>query len=173
MYAVARASAKAQVAVGLCAFAGKGEPMTDWRDNLIEDDAGIAEILRETRRIAVLGIKTEERSGEPAFYVPAYLQDAGFEIVPVPVYHPEATEILGQPVYRSLAAIPGSIDLVDIFRRSADVAQHVDDILEAHPKAVWMQSGIRNADVAQRLAEAGIRVVQNRCLMIDHRRLTR
>lgn len=151
----------------------QGEPMTNWRDNLIDDNARITEILRETQRIAVLGIKTEERSGQPAFYVPAYLQEAGYEIVPVPVYHPEATHILGQPVYRSLAAVPGPIDLVDVFRRSVDVAQHVDDILAAEPKTVWMQSGIRNADVAQRLAEAGIRVVQDRCLMIDHRRLVR
>jgi predicted CoA-binding protein len=171
MYTVARTIAKAGRICGAPAHTEKGKRMTDWRDNLIEDDARIAEILRETRRIAVLGIKTEERSAQPAFYVPAYLQDAGYEIVPVPVYHPEATRILGQPVYRSLAAVPGPIDLVDIFRRSADVAQHVDDILEVQPRTVWMQSGIRNAEVAQRLAEAGIRVVQNRCLMIDHRRL--
>lgn len=147
--------------------------MNDWRDNLIEGDSEIRDLLRDTRRIAVLGIKTEAQSGQPAFYVPEYLQRAGYEIVPVPVYYPEVVEILGQPVYRSLGDVPDPIDMVNVFRRSADVPPHVDDILSARPKAVWMQSGIRNEAAAQRLAEAGIRVVQNRCAMVDHRRLVR
>lgn len=147
--------------------------MPDWRENLVDDSDGIAEILREARRIAVLGIKTEMQAGQPAFYVPQYLKQAGYEIVPVPVYYPDATEILGEKVYRSLAEIPGEIDIVDVFRRSQDVPPHVDDILAARPKVVWMQSGIRNEEAARRLAEAGIRVVQDRCLMVDHRWLGR
>ncbi len=147
--------------------------MEDWRNNLVEDGAGIRELLRGVRRIAVLGIKTEAQSGQPAFYVPRYMQGAGFEIVPVPVYYPDATEILGQPVYRRLADIPGEVDLVNVFRRGADVPPHVDDILAARPRAVWMQSGIRNEDAARRLAEAGVRVVQDRCLMVEHRMLGR
>ncbi|HEV2131690.1 MAG TPA: CoA-binding protein, partial [Longimicrobiaceae bacterium] len=131
----------------------------------------IGEILRQARRVAVVGIKTEAQSGQPAFWVPAYLQRAGYEIVPVPVYYPEVKEILGRPVYRSLAEIPGEIDLVILFRRSSDVPPHVDDILAARPRAVWMQSGIRHAEAAQRLAEAGIQVVQNRCAMVEHRQL--
>ena len=145
--------------------------MESWRENLVNDSAGIAEILRSTRRIAVLGIKTEAHGGQPAFYVPEYMQRAGFEIVPVPVYYPDATEILGQPVYRRLADIPGGVDMVNVFRRPSDVPPHVDDILAARPRAVWMQSGIRNEEAAQRLAEAGIRVVQDRCLMVEHRRV--
>ena len=145
--------------------------MTDWRANLVEDSAGIREVFRDTRRIAVLGIKTEAQAGQPAFFVPDYLQRAGYDIIPVPVYYPDATVILGQPVFRRVADAPGPVDLVVVFRRSQDVPPHVDDLLAARPKAVWMQSGIRNEDAARRLAEAGIQVVQDRCAMIDHRRL--
>ncbi|CAN5788902.1 CoA-binding protein [soil metagenome] len=145
--------------------------MTEWRENLIDDSRRVGEILRQARRVAVVGIKTEAQGAQPAIWVPAYLQRAGYEIVPVPVYYPEVKEILGRPVYRSLAEIPGAIDLVILFRRSSDVPPHVDDILAARPRAVWMQSGIRNAEAAQRLAEAGIQVVQNRCAMVEHRQL--
>lgn len=142
-----------------------------WRDNLINGESGVASLLRDARRIAILGIKTEEQGGQPAFYVPDYLKSAGYEIIPVPVYYPEVTEILGEKVYRKLADVPGPIDLVVIFRRSGDVPQHVDDILAASPRAVWMQSGIRNEEAARRLAEAGVKVVQDRCTMVEHRRL--
>lgn len=147
--------------------------MDDWQQNLIDDDAGIAALWRDTRRVAVLGIKTEAQAGQPAFYVPEYLQRAGLEVVPVPVYYPDATRILGQPVYRRLADVPGGVDMVVVFRRGPDVAPHLDDLLAARPRAVWMQSGIRNAEVAEQLARAGIRVVQDRCSMVEHRRLAR
>ncbi len=140
-----------------------------WRDNLVTTEQGIAEIIRASKRVAVLGIKTEAQAGQPAFYVPQYLQRAGYEVVPVPVYYPDATEILGARVYRRVADVPGEIDIVNVFRRSQDVPPHVDDILQARPRAVWMQSGIRNAEAARRLAEAGIRVVQDRCIMVEHR----
>lgn len=142
-----------------------------WEDNLVTSQEGIEQIWRETRRIAVLGIKTEAQSGQPAFYVPDYLQRAGFEIVPVPVYFPDATHILGQRVYRKVADVPGEIDMVNVFRRGQDVPPHVDDILAARPKVVWMQSGIRNDEAARRFAEAGIKVVQDRCAMVEHRRV--
>ena len=140
-----------------------------WQSNLIEDPAGIRRLLAQTKRIAVLGIKTEEHSYQPAYYVPAYLAAAGLEIIPVPVYYPKVTEILGQKVFRKLSEIPGAIDLVNVFRRAPDINQHVDDILVKQPTAVWFQSGIRNDAVAEILAKAGIKVVQNRCLMVDHR----
>lgn len=139
----------------------------DWRAHLIEDDDGIARVLRETRRIAVLGIKVEP--DRPAHYVPEYAQRAGYEIVPVPVYYPEATEILGERVYRTLAAIPGDVDMVNVFRRPKDVPAHVDDIIAKKPKVVWMQMGISNDEAAERLARAGIDVVQDRCLMVELR----
>jgi uncharacterized protein len=142
-----------------------------WQDNLVTSHEQIVELLRGTRRIAVLGMKTEAQAGQPAFYVPEYLNNAGLEIVPVPVYYPEATEILGKKVYRRVADIPGEIDMVNVFRRSQDVPPHVDDILEKKPKSVWMQSGIRNGEVARRLAQAGIKVVEDRCLMVEHRRM--
>lgn len=140
-------------------------------ENILTSSEDIAALLRETRRIAVLGIKTEAQAGQPAFYVPEYLHNAGLDVVPVPVYYPEVERILGKPVYRRLADIPGEIDMVDVFRRSEDVEPHLDDILAARPKSVWLQSGIRHDGVARRLAEAGIRVVQDRCLMVEHRRL--
>jgi predicted CoA-binding protein len=140
---------------------------------LLEDDARIGELLRSVRRVAVLGIKTEQQSGQPAFYVPRYLADAGLEVVPVPVYFPEVKTILGQPVYRRLADIPGELDLVDVFRRPQDVEGHLDDFLAKRPKAVWLQLGITHDKVAERLANEGIYVVQDRCLMVEHRRHVR
>jgi len=145
--------------------------MDEWRSKLIDDSAGIRALLEAARRVAVLGIKTEAQAGEPAFYVAKFLQDAGIEVVPVPVYFPESNEILGKPVYRSLVDVPGEIDIVDVFRRSADVARHLDDMLAKRPKAVWMQSGIRNDAVAEALARAGIAVVQDHCMMVELRRI--
>jgi uncharacterized protein len=145
--------------------------MEAWREKLVGDRAGIQRILRDASRIAVLGIKTEAQSGQPAFWVAEYLQSAGYQIVPVPVYFPDVTEILGEPVFRRVADVPGTLDLVLLFRRSRDVPQHLDDLLAAAPRAVWMQTGIRNDEVARRLAEAGIEVVQDRCAMIEHRML--
>ena len=141
----------------------------EWQKNILETDAEISDLLAQTKRIAVLGIKME--SHQPAFYVPQYMKNAGFEIIPVPVYYPEATEILGEKVYRNLADIPGEIDLVNVFRRSNDVAKHAEDILAKKPKAVWFQSGIRNDEVAEILAKEGIKVVQDMCLMVEHRAL--
>ncbi len=139
----------------------------DWRTHLIDDDAGIRRLLENTRRIAVLGIKTEQDSMEPAHYVPRYSQKAGYEIVPVPVYYPEVTEILGEQVYRTVAAIPQAVDLVNVFRRAPSIDAHVDDILAAKPATVWFQLGIRNDRAAERFARAGIDVVQDRCLLVE------
>jgi predicted CoA-binding protein len=91
-----------------------------------------------------------------------YLKKAGFEIIPVPVYYPEATVIFAEKVYRKLIDIPGAIDMVDVFRRSHDVAGHIDDILAKKPNSVWLQSGIRNDAAAEIFAKAGIKVVQDR-----------
>lgn len=141
----------------------------NWQKNIITNPGDIRDLLNETRTIAVLGIKTEAQAGQPAFYVPSYLHTAGFHVIPVPVYYPEVTRILGQQVFRRLVDIPIEVDLVNVFRRSQDVPAHVEDILAKMPKAVWLQSGIRNQAVAETLARAGIKVVQDRCLMVDHR----
>lgn len=132
----------------------------------------ICQLLAKVRRVAVLGMKTEAQRSEPAFYVPAYLAAAGLEVIPVPVYYPGVTEILERKVYRRLVDVPGEIDLVDVFRRPADLLPHLPDILEKRPAAVWLQSGIRHDEFARLLSEQGISVVQDRCLMIEHRRCT-
>jgi predicted CoA-binding protein len=136
----------------------------------LETEEAIRDLVKRIRRVAVLGIKTEEHSDQPAFYVPEYLHSVGIAVIPVPVYYPDVKEILGQKVYRKLVDVPGDLDLVDVFRKSKDVEGHLDDILAKKPKAVWLQAGIRNDAVADRLAAAGIDVVQDRCLMVDHRR---
>lgn len=146
--------------------------MTNWQDYILSSTEQIRELLAETNTIAVLGIKTEAQANQPAFYVPSYLDSAGFDIIPVPVYYPKVTHVLGKVVYRKLVEIPIEVDLVNVFRRSEDVAAHLEDMLAKKPKAVWMQSGISNDAVAERLAKEGIRVVQDRCLMVDHRRLS-
>jgi predicted CoA-binding protein len=126
-------------------------------------------VIDDTRRIAVLGIKME--FDRPAHYVPEYAQQAGYEIVPVPVFYPDAIEILGQPVYRTVSAIPGDIDMVNVFRRPGDIPPHIDDIIAKKPKSVWFQLGIRNEAAAERLARAGIDVIQDKCLLVELQRL--
>jgi predicted CoA-binding protein len=141
----------------------------NWRDHLIELPAQIKDLLENTHRIAVLGIKPD--ADQPAHYVPEYAERAGYEIVPVPVYYKDLTEMMGKKVYRKIADIPGDIDMVNVFRRPKDIPSHVDDIIAKKPKSVWFQLGIRNAAAAEQLARAGIDVVQDRCLLVELRRI--
>lgn len=147
--------------------------MSERTGRRIESEAGIAELLGTIKSVAVLGIKTEAHADQPAHYVPAYCQRAGLAVIPVPVYYPDAKTILGEPVYRTVAGIEREVDLVNVFRRPADVDQHVDDIIAKRPRAVWLQSGIRNEAAAERFVRAGIDVVQDRCLMVELRRVGR
>ena len=134
----------------------------------IEDPEEILRVAREAKRVAVLGIKTEDQRGQPAFDVARSLQDTGMEIFPVPVYYPEVTSILGKPVVRKVADVPGPpVDIVDVFRRPQDIPQHVEDLIAAKPKVVWFQLGIRNEEAADQLVAAGIDVIQNRCLIVE------
>ena len=142
---------------------------TDWRQRLLDTPEQIRKLLEGAKRIAVLGIKADAQ--QPAHYVPDYAQKAGYEIIPVPVYHKDLTEMLGQPVYRTVAEVPGEVDLVNVFRRPVDIPQHVDDIIAKRPKAVWFQLGIRNDEAAEKLARAGIDVVQDHCLMVELRKI--
>jgi predicted CoA-binding protein len=148
------------------------EADASWRRHLLDDPAAVRALLGRVRRIAVLGIKTED-GFPPAHYVPAAAQSAGYQVIPVPVYFPDVTEILGQRVYRRVADVPGPVDLVNVFRRARDLPAHLDDLLAARPGAVWLQSGIRHAEVAEALARAGIDVVQDRCLMVEIERAGR
>lgn len=136
---------------------------------IIDDDDAITKLLKDTKRIAVLGIKTEAQADQAAFYVPKYCVDAGYDVVPVPVYYPEAKTILGREVFRRVADVPPPIDMVNVFRRSRDLMAHLDDLLAAKPKSVWTQQGIRDDAFAAKLSAAGIAVVQDRCLMVELR----
>jgi predicted CoA-binding protein len=142
---------------------------TKWREHLLDKPEQIKKLLESTHRIAVLGIKPNPDA--PAYYVPEHAQLAGYEVVPVPVYYPELTEMAGEKVYRKLTDIPGDIDMVNVFRRPGDIPQHVDDIIAKRPKSVWFQLGIRNDEAAERLARAGIDVVQDHCLLVELRRI--
>ena len=136
---------------------------------LVTSAQEIQALAGAARRVAVLGIRSERYADRPAHYVPAYLAGAGLTVLPVPVHDDGVTEILGQPCYARVRDVPGPIDIVDVFRRGPDVAGHLEDLLAARPACVWLQSGIRNDEVAAVLAREGIRVVQDRCLLVEHR----
>lgn len=138
--------------------------------HFLEGDAALAGLLAEARRIAVLGARGDSHMQRPAFYVPRYLQEVGYKLYPVPVHEPRPIEILGEPSAPRLSALP-PVDIVNVFRRSEQLPAHEDDLLQLRPRAVWFQLGIVNDAVAGRLAEAGIDVVQDRCIMVEHRRL--
>lgn len=130
------------------------------------DRSRLAEILKAARRIAVVGLS--RKPDRPSHSVAAYLQRAGYTIIPV---HPVAGVTLGERVYpdlRSAAAAAGPIDIVNIFRRSEHIPELLDAMLEVKPVLVWMQQGIRHNDVARTLEAAGIEVVMDRCLAVDH-----
>jgi len=150
----------------------EGSEATEWRSHIVDHASPLANVLSSVHRVAVIGIKPETVGG-PAYYVPEYLQRVGYEIVPVPVYYPDITEILGAAVHRSLLTVTPAADMVLLFRRSKDVAQHLEEILAAKPRVVWMQQGIQDAVVAETLAKAGIDVVQDRCAMVEHRNVQR
>ncbi|MBC7843064.1 MAG: CoA-binding protein [Gemmatimonadaceae bacterium] len=143
-----------------------------WRAHLLTEPSAIHSALAALHTIAVLGFKPEETEA-PAFYVPEYAQRAGFTIIPVPVYYPNMVNALGETAYQSLRDIPNPVDVVEIFRRPADIPQHLDDILAIRPKMVWMQLGIRHEQVAEALARAGIDVVQDHCLLVELKKMGR
>lgn len=134
------------------------------------NDARLREILTTSPTIAVLGIHDEPEKA--AFYVPEYLHDEGYRILGVNPARVGMT-LFGEPVRATLAELTEPVDIVDVFRRSEAVPGHVEDILamKPHPRVVWLQLGIKNADAAKILEAAGITVIQNRCTLADHQRL--
>jgi uncharacterized protein len=134
----------------------------------MQSDAELRDLLRRVRSIAVLGIKDGE--GDDAFQVPHYMQAHGYRILPI---NPKLKSVLGERALASLAEIRGGVDLVNVFRAPQHVPAHADEILALSPRplAVWLQLGIAHAQAAARLEAAGIAVVQDRCLMVEHRRL--
>ncbi len=131
--------------------------------NLLESDAEIAAVARAARVVAVVGMKDETRSWEPACAIPRMLIERGIEVIPV---NPTIARALDRTAYARLADVPAAFDLIDVFRRPERIPALVDEILAlpARPEVVWLQSGIRHEAAALRLAEAGIRVVQDACL---------
>lgn len=132
----------------------------------LQDDERIREFIAEPGRIAVIGMKP---SGA-ARSIPLAMASKGFEIVPV---NPKYDDVAGFESYPTVSDVPGTVDIVDIFRRSEAIDEHVDQILKMDPLPglVWFQLGIRNNGAAKRLAEAGIPVVQDRCLKVEYNRL--
>jgi predicted CoA-binding protein len=141
-----------------------------WEANLVTTDAGVADILRTIETIAVLGAKVHP--SQPAFFVPAYLHAQGYRIYPV---NPTVTidRLHDHAVVATLADLSAPVDAVEVFRRPEFLPGHAAEILALpwRPAVVWFQLGIRHDGAAERLARAGIRVVQNRCMMPNHRRL--
>jgi predicted CoA-binding protein len=128
----------------------------------------IATLLKSAQTIAVVGIKS--RVADDAFRIPEYMQQVGYRIIPI---NPKLDSVLDEKCHSSLAGIEDPIDIVNLFRASEHIQGHVDEILdlEPPPKTVWMQLGIHHGPSAQRLREAGIEVIQDRCIMVDHKRL--
>jgi uncharacterized protein len=131
-------------------------------------DDEIRSLLERARRIAVVGLSSDVT--RPSYGVSAYLQRAGYEILPVNPKHAGQT-ILGQPVVAKVTDLDGPIDIVDIFRRPVDVPRPVDESIAAGAGAIWMQLGIRNDEAGQKAADAGLMIVMNRCISIEHSRL--
>jgi hypothetical protein len=127
------------------------------------DDNTVTRILKDCRTIAMVGLSSNP--ARPSYRVAAYMQSQGRRVIPV---NPNETHILGEPAYPSLAAVPNTIDLVNIFRKSEDVLPIVEEAIERGAKAVWMQEGIINEQAAVRAREAGLLVVMDRCWLKEH-----
>ena len=134
----------------------------------IETDEALRELLKRVRSIAVVGIKGG--ATDDAFRVPRYMQEEGYRILPV---SPKFDRVLGEACVPSLVALDETPDLVNLFRASAHIPGHVDEILSlpGRPAGVWLQLGIRHPAATRRLEDAGITVVEDRCLMVEHGRL--
>jgi predicted CoA-binding protein len=129
-------------------------------------DQEIKEILTQNKTVAVIGMsKNPEKE---AYRIPEYLKSKGYRVIPV---NPSAGEILGEKAYKKLSEVPGPIDIVDVFRPSEDVPSYVDDVIAKKPKVFWLQLGIENTPAEERVSASGIKVVYDRCMMAEHKRL--
>ncbi|MCW7753249.1 CoA-binding protein [Desulfobotulus sp. H1] len=139
------------------------------KGRILEQDADIRKALQETKSIAVLGMSP--RAERDSNKVGRYLLDAGYEVIPV---NPAGGEILGLAVEETIEdLVKGSVDILDIFRKSEDVAGHVDAAIALQPRVVWMQLGVENGEAAARLTEAGMDVIMDKCIKVEHARLCR
>jgi predicted CoA-binding protein len=131
-----------------------------------EQVATIRKVLRDSKTIAVVGLSPKPH--RPSHQVASYLMEAGYSIIPV---NPGQDEILGQVCYPNLRAIPGSVDMVDIFRRPEAVLPIVEDAIAIGAQCIWMQEGIINTEAAAKAQAAGLTVIMDRCTKIDHMNL--
>ncbi len=137
-------------------------------ENSAKSSDPIADLLGNSKTIAVVGLSSNPR--RPSYEVASYLQSVGYKIVPV---NPNESEVLGEKAYARLEDIPFPVDIVDVFRRSEDVPPVADAAIAIGPKALWLQQGITNADAAAKAKAAGLLVVEDACLFVEHRKRRR
>lgn len=143
-----------------------GNPRTQTEEDIMEDIQTLRRILAENKTIAIVGLS--DKWHRPSNFAAKYLKDHGYKIIPV---NPGQKEILGEKCYPSLLDIPEKVDVVDIFRKPADVPPIVDDAIKIGARVVWMQIGVINEEAAKKARDAGLEVVMNRCMKIEHARL--
>lgn len=134
--------------------------------HILTKDSDIRKLLATAKTIAVVGLSPDP--SRPSYEVSTYLQAQGYKIIPV---RPGGGEILGEKTYASLLEIPFPIDIVDIFRKTEFIPEIVKEALKIKPKAIWMQLGISHTQAAKQASDAGISVIEDRCMLIEHRRL--
>jgi predicted CoA-binding protein len=133
---------------------------------IVDDIAGLRRILARSRTLAVVGLSAQWY--RPSYFAAKYMQDHGYRIIPV---NPRYDEVLGEKSYPDLRAIPEKVDLVDCFRRSQDIPPIADDAIAIGANVLWMQLGVVNEEAARRASDAGLEVVMNRCVKIEHARI--
>ena len=133
---------------------------------IVDDIAGLRRILAKSRTLAVVGLSAQWH--RPSYFAAKYMRDHGYRIIPV---NPRYTEVLGETCYPNLRAVPEPIDIVDCFRKSGEIPPLADDAIAIGAKVLWMQLGIVNEAAADRASLAGLDVVMNRCVKIEHARI--
>ena len=133
---------------------------------IVDDIAGLRRILAQSRTLAVVGLSAQWY--RPSYFAAKYMQDHGYRIIPV---NPRYTEVLGEKCYPDMRAIPERVDLVDCFRKSADIPPIAEDAIAIGARVLWMQLGVVNEEAANRAIGAGLDVVMNRCVKIEHARI--
>jgi predicted CoA-binding protein len=133
---------------------------------LVDDIAGLTRILGQTRTIAVVGLSADWF--RPSYFAAKYLRDHGYRIIPV---NPRYAEVLGERAYPNLGAIPGPVDVVDCFRKPGEIVPLAREAVAIGARVLWMQLGIRNDEAAAITSAAGLDVVMDRCIKIEHGRL--
>ena len=134
----------------------------------VEEDPDLLEILRNARTIAVVGASAD--ASRDSNMIAQFLIKQGYDVIPV---NPKYTEVLGRKCFPTVASIGKQIDIVDVFRRSEFLGETAQDAVDAKAQVLWMQLGIENEEAGRVAADAGLRVVMNRCIMVEHRRLLR